>query len=212
MRARYAGDGAASLPSLGIAAWRRVADDRPMNLDLLTSDTAPVPSRAILDGIAADLGFVPNLVAAAAASPTLLAAFDGLRRVVGDPSVPPVRREIAGLAVGVAVDNAYGVAFHSTVLAALGADERDIDKIRAGGEPADPIHAAVCRFARSVAVERGKVGHDVLEPAHEVGLSDGDLLTLVAECAFASLVGTIDNLADRVPLDEFLLPRQWKPG
>ena len=183
-----------------------------MNLDVLTPDTSPVPSRAILDGIATDLGFVPNLAAVASASPTLLAAFDSLRRVVRDPTLPPVQREIAGLAVGVAVDNAYGVAFHSTMLAGLGVDERDIEKIRAGGEPADPVSAAVCRFARSVAVERGKVDDDVLEQAYEVGLSDGDLLTLVAECAFAGLVGIIDNLAGRVPLDEFLLPRQWKAG
>ena len=183
-----------------------------MNLDVLTTDTAPAPSRVVLDGIAKDLGFVPNLAAVTAASPTLLAAFDGLRRVVADPTLPAVRREIAGLAVGVAVDNAYGVAFHSTVLASLGVDERDIDEIRAGGEPADPVSAAVCRFARSVAVGRGKVDDDVLDEAYAVGLSDGDLLALVAECAFAGLVGTIDNLAGRVPLDEFLLPRQWKAG
>jgi hypothetical protein len=25
-------------------------------------------------------------------------------------------------------------------------------------------------------------------------------------------LGTIDNLAGRVPLDDFLRPRQWKPG
>ena len=134
-----------------------------MNLDVLTSETAPEPSRAILDGIANDLGFVPNLAAVAATSPTLLAAFDGLRRVVGSPTVPPVHREIAGLAVGVAVDNAYGVAFHSTVLAALGVDERDIDEMRAGGEPADPVNAAVYRFARAIAVERGQVGDDVVD-------------------------------------------------
>jgi len=32
---------------------------------------------------------------------------------------------------------------------------------------------------------------------------------LVLECTFAGLVGTIDNLADRVELDEFLTPRAW---
>jgi alkylhydroperoxidase family enzyme len=183
-----------------------------MQLDVLTTDTAPGPSRAILDGIAADLRFVPNLASIAAASPTLLAAFDGLRRAVGDPTFPPIHREIAGLAVGVAVDNHYGVAFHSTVLASLGVDERDIDAMRAGGDPADAVHAAVCRFAREVTVGRGEVDDDVIEEAHAVGLTDADLLQLVAECTFAGLVGTIDHLAGRVPLDPFLQPRQWKAG
>ena len=67
-------------------------------------------------------------------------------------------------------------------------------------------------FARRVAVDRGKVSDDVVQRAHDAGLTDADLLQLVAECAFAGLVGTIDNLAGRVPLDEFLQPRAWKAG
>jgi alkylhydroperoxidase family enzyme len=181
-----------------------------MNLDVLTADTAPAESRPILDGIAADLGFVPNLAAVTAVSPSLLAAFDALRRTVADPAFPPVHREIAGVAVGVAVDNAYGVAFHSTVLAILGVEESDIDLMRAGSEPADPVHAAVYDFARETVVQRGKVPAEVVQRAYDVGLTDADLLQLVAECAFASLVGVIDNLAERVPLDDFLRARQWK--
>ena len=48
--------------------------------------------------------------------------------------------------------------------------------------------------------------------AYAAGLSDADLLQLVAECTFAGLVGTIDHLAGRVELDPFLQPRQWKAG
>jgi alkylhydroperoxidase family enzyme len=180
-----------------------------MNLTVLTAEAAPAESRALLEGIAADVGFVPNLAAVTAASPTLLAAFDGLRRTVSDPTFTPVYREIAGAAVGVAVDNAYGVAFHSTVLGSLGVDEADIDAMRAGVEPTDPVHAAVYAFARSVAVDRGKVPDDVVQRAYDVGLTDTVLLQLVAECTFASLVGTIDNLAARVPLDEFLQAHAW---
>ena len=119
-----------------------------MNLPVLTPETIPAASRTLLDGIAADIGFVPNLAAVTAASPTLLAAFDALRRAVSDPGFPPVHREITGVAVGVAVDNAYGVAFHSTVLGSLGVDETDIDAMRAGTEPSDAVHAAVYAFAR----------------------------------------------------------------
>jgi alkylhydroperoxidase family enzyme len=183
-----------------------------MNLNVLTSARAPAASGPILGGIAADLGFVPNLAAVTAASPTLLAAFDALRRTVSDPTFPPAHREITGLAAGVVIDNAYGVAFHSTMLANLGADEVDIEAMRAGSEPSDPVHAAVYGFARAVVTERGKVADDIVERAHDAGLTDADLLQLVAECVFAVLVGTVDNLAGRVPLDEFLRPRQWKSG
>ncbi len=183
-----------------------------MNLHILTPGDAPAASRAVLDGIAADLGFVPNLAAATAASPTLLSAFDALRRTVSDETFDPVHREIAGVAVGVAVDNAYGVAFHSTVLGSLGVEADEIDAMRAGSEPNDPVHAAVYAFARDVAVHRGKVTDDVVRRADDAGLSDAALLQLVAECVFAGLVGIVDNLADRVPLDEFLQPQAWKAG
>lgn len=183
-----------------------------MNFNILTTDDAPAQSRPILEGIAADLGFVPNLAGVTAASPTLLAAFDALRRTVGDSTFDPVHREIAGVAVGVAADNAYGVAFHSTVLGGLGVSELEIEAMRAGSEPSDPVHAAVYAFARDVTVRRGKVDDDVVARANNAGLDAGDLLQLVAECVFAGLVGIVDNLAGRVPLDEFLVPRQWKSG
>ena len=118
-----------------------------MNITRALSRRLPAASRPILDGIAADLGFVPNLAAVAATSPTLLSAFDSLRRTVADATFNPVHREIAGVAVGVAVDNAYGVAFHSTMLATLGVAEPDIDAMRAGTEPTDPVSAAVHAFA-----------------------------------------------------------------
>jgi len=180
-----------------------------MELAALTPETAPAASQPLLDGIAGDLGFVPNLAAVAAASPTLLAGFDGLRRAVADASFDPVRREIAGLAVGVAVDNAYGVAFHSTVLGRLGVDDAEIERMRAGTEPTDPTHAAVYAFARAVVLGRGAADDAVIARTRAAGLGPSDLLQLVTECAFAGLVGMVDQLAGRVALDEFLRPRAW---
>jgi alkylhydroperoxidase family enzyme len=180
-----------------------------MDLCILTPADAPPASQPLLGGIAADLGFVPNLALTIAASPTLLAGFDGLRRAVADSSFEPVRREIAGLAVGVAVDNEYGVAFHSTVLGRLGLDDRDIDRMRRGDEPADPVHASVYAFARAVVLDRGAVADDVIRRAEAAGLGPADLLQLVTECVFAALVGVVDNLAGRVALDEFLQARAW---
>ena len=182
-----------------------------MDLAILTPETAPADSRPALDGIASDLGFVPNIAGTIAASPTLLSAFDGMRRAVGGETFNPVHREIAGLAVGVAVDNAYGVAFHSTVLSRLGVADAEIEAMRAGNAPTDPTHAAVYVFARAVAVDRGAVEDKVVERALAAGLDRADLLQLVAECVFAGLVGIVDNLAGRVELDEFLLRWAWRP-
>lgn len=180
-----------------------------MELTIHSPETAPDASRPFLEGIADDLGLVPHLAGVVAGSPTLLAAFDGLRRAVAAGELDPVLREVAGLATGVAVDNAYGVAFHSTVLTGLGFPEADIRALRDGCGPADPTAGAVAQLARELVVRRGKVDDAVVERALAAGLSTAAVLEVVAECTFAGLVGTVDNLAGRVPLDDFLVPRAW---
>jgi alkylhydroperoxidase family enzyme len=177
-----------------------------MNLALHTTDTAPEASRPILDGLADDFGFVPNMAASIATSPTLLRSFDALRRAVGGGDLDPVLREIAGVAVGVAVDNQYGVAFHSTVLGRLGVGETEIARMRDGELPEDAKAQAVYALARDIATVRGKVD---VSPARSAALTDSEILEIVAECTFAGLVGVIDNLAGRVELDSFLKDHAW---
>jgi alkylhydroperoxidase family enzyme len=179
----------------------------PMKLPIYTVDTAPAGAKALLEGIAADLGVLPNMAGTVAGSPALLAGFDGLRRAVGATGLDPVHREAAGLAVGVAVDNAYGVAFHSTVLGRLGVADAEIDRMRSGQDPADERTAAICRLARDIALNRGKVPAETVTLVTAAGFSTEDVLDVVAECTFAGLVGVMDNLADRVDLDGFLMPR-----
>jgi alkylhydroperoxidase family enzyme len=181
-----------------------------MRLTIHTSETAPATSRPVLDGISTDLGFVPHLAATVAESPVLLQGFDGLRRAVA--GIDPIDREVAGLSTGVAVDNHYGVAFHSTVLAGLGIADDDIEAMRAGSPPADERQAAVYEFARECVTHRGTVSDPTLDRLTATGATSADILDLVTECAFASLVGMVDNLAGRVTLDPFLEPRAWKPG
>jgi alkylhydroperoxidase family enzyme len=183
-----------------------------MQLPIHTVETAPADSRPVLDAIATDLGLVPNLAAVAASSPALVTGFDALRRAVQATELDPVLREIAGLAVGVAVDNRYGVAFHSTMLAGLSVDEADIEAIRSGSAPTGAATAAVHDLAREVALRRGAVADGVLDAARHAGLSDEAILEVLLECAFATLVGLIDNLAGHVTLDGFLVPRAWAPG
>ena len=179
-----------------------------MELTIHTPTTAPEASRALLDGIAADIGVLPNLVAAVAESPALLTGFDGLRRAIAESTLPPIAREVAGLAVGVVVDNRYGVAFHSTVLGRHGVEAAEIERMRAGRPPSDPKLAAVYELAQRIVLDRGKVD---TAAATAAGWTHEQILEIVGECAFVGLVGMIDNLAGRVALDDFLKPQEWAP-
>lgn len=182
-----------------------------MDLTPHTVDDAPAESRALLAGVVDDMGMLPNLVATAAASPALLAGFDGLRRAANAAKLDPVLRETAGLAAGVAIGNRYGVPFHSLRLGRLGLADSEIQRLRDGSTPTDPTIAAVAALGRELVVRRGDVTGPTLAAARAAGLSDEAVLEVLLECAFATLVGMIDGLAGHVRLDAMLTPRAWSP-
>ena len=57
---------------------------------------------------------------------------------------------------------------------------------------------------------RGKVSDATITRATEAGLDNEAILETVLETTFAGLVGTVDNLADHVDLDDFLAPQAWQ--
>ena len=77
--------------------------------------------------------------------------------------------------------------------------------------PTDATAAAVAALAREVVLNRGKVSDSALAAATAAGLSAEAVLEIVLECAFASLVGLIDNIAGHVELDAILVPQAWSP-
>ena len=81
--------------------------------------------------------------------------------------------------------------------------------MRASKPPSDVKLAAVYELARSIVIDRGKVEDRAVSRATAAGVTTPEVLEIVAECTFAGLVGTLDNLAGRVELDEFLRPRTW---
>ncbi len=180
-----------------------------MKLTIHTPESAPAASVPILDGIREQIGLTPNLACVIAESPVTLGAFDGLRRAAAATSIDPVHREIAGLATGVVVDNQYGVAFHSTMLANLGVDGDDIERMRAGQAPSEHAPAVVYRLATELASRRGKVADATIAEAKLIGYTPESILELATEVHFASLVGLVDKLAGRVELDGFLQDQAW---
>jgi hypothetical protein len=58
-----------------------------------TVDTAPSDSRAALEALRHEVGFLPNLAATMAESPTLIEGYTTLRKILGHSSFTPVERE-----------------------------------------------------------------------------------------------------------------------
>ena len=166
-----------------------------------TADTAPDGSRAALAAIRERIGFVPNLAAVIASSPTALECFGALQGSLRGSTIPQLEREVAGLAVSFENDCAYSMAAHSTFATGAGASPETLAALR-GGEPLDePRLEAVRRYAVSLVRDRGHA-------SDAFGLTAEEQLEVAAQVAYTTLANLVANLADP-PLDEPFAGQEW---
>ena len=122
-----------------------------------TVESAPPASATLLRGLKEQVGFIPNLAATMAESPTLLEAFLGLRSVAGRSSLDPVAREILAIAVASETGCSYCVAAHSTFALMNGAAPAAVEAVRSGAAPQDSRLEALAAFARAVVRREDRV-------------------------------------------------------
>lgn len=153
----------------------------------------PAASRSALDAAAQQLGFVPNMYHALAASPKALNAWLDLRKAMSTSLDAATRQGIAH-----AVDEVNGCeycdAMHSWVsqrMTRLDADE--IARNRAGTS-SDPRRAAALAFAREVALSRGKVVDGALAAVRAAGFTNAQILEIVAVVVLFSMSNYFNNV------------------
>jgi AhpD family alkylhydroperoxidase len=101
------------------------------------------------------LGFVPNLFATFAHSPTALGTYLALQNAKS--SLKPKEREVINLVVSQVNDCEYCLAAHTALGKMLGFTEAQILEIRRGRASFDPKLDGLARFVREVAEKRGHV-------------------------------------------------------
>ena len=139
----------------------------------------PAASRPALDAAAHQLGFVPNMYHALAATPKALNAWLDLRKAMSTSLDAATRQGIAH-----AVDEINGCdycdAMHTWVSQQMTRlDDDEIARNR-GGSSNDTRRAAALAFAREVALTRGRVSDCALDAVRVTGFTDGQILEIVA--------------------------------
>ena len=115
-------------------------------MQALNAKTAPRTPYAALNKT---LGFVPNLYATFAHSPTALGTYRALQNAKS--SLKPKEREVINLVVSQVHDCEYRLAAHTALGKMLGFTEAQILEIRRGGALFDPKLDWLARFVREVA-------------------------------------------------------------
>jgi alkylhydroperoxidase family enzyme len=168
-----------------------------------TLESAPDRSRAALGGLQKQFGFVPNLAATMAESPTLIAGFVGaLVNFVGG-TFTGRQRQVLLLTNAVTNRSVWAVAFHSTMAASEGVNPEDIQAIRDGELPRDGALAALSGLTRALIEKRGRIdGHDIAAFT-SAGFTPDQVFEVIAGLACSVMANYAGNIAQPALEDQF---------
>ena len=176
-----------------------------------TLDSAPAKSVRALRTLEQGLGFVPNLAATMAESPTLITGFVDLRKTLAAGELTGVEREIVALAVSFENDCDYCMAAHSTFALMQHAAEEDVSAAREGVAPADPKLGPIYRFARSLVATKGHVAQHATQELLDAGYSRSALFEVVAQVGHTTLANFAHTISN-APVDEGFAAQAWAPA
>lgn len=179
---------------------------------LLDSSNAPAASVAILDGVEAAWGFVPNLHRVLANSPAALEAYSTLWGIAEKTSFTPIERNIVYLAIIYENECTYCMAGHTNLSRMAKVDDADITAVRNGAPIADAKLAALRSFAALVTRNRGLVSEADVTAFKAAGYGNEAVLDVLVLAATKLISNYTNHLAD-TPLDPFMKGAEWEaPG
>jgi uncharacterized peroxidase-related enzyme len=174
-----------------------------------TLQTAPAEGIPALRMLEQGLGFVPNLAAAMAESPTLITGFVDLRQILAATgTLTGAEREIIALAVSIENNCDYCMAAHSTFALMQNASEEAVTAARAGAAPKDPGLGALYRFARVLVARKGHVSGEDIQALLDAGYSRSAVFELVAQVAHTTMANLAHSIS-HAPVDHAFAPQAW---
>jgi len=131
-----------------------------------------------LQALERNIGFIPNLAAAIAASPAALRGFVGLQTALRSSTLSGLEREVVGVTVSHFNDCAYSIAAHSTFARKQGGDDTLIAALASGEPLADERLQSIRAFTRALLEQRGHVTSE---------LTPEETLEVIAQLAYTTL-------------------------
>ncbi|MFC4376954.1 carboxymuconolactone decarboxylase family protein [Nocardia halotolerans] len=165
-------------------------------LPLIQPDTATGRAAELLGDVQQALGVTPNMTKAMANSPAVLAGYLGLSGALGGGALDAATRERIALLVAQENGCDYCLSAHSYIganIAELAAD--DISDSRRGAS-SNPKTQAVLTFAAAVVRSRGEVTEVELKAARAAGLTDGEIVEVVAGVALNVFTNYLNKVVD----------------
>ena len=162
---------------------------QPINPDTATGDTA-----AHLETCRKMLGGTPNLFITTAHSPAALGAMVSLFANVGKSSLGPKIGELIAIAVAQSNGCRYCLAAHTAIGGSLGLSAAALADARKPRSQ-DARTAALLELAVAVNQSRGRISDETLADARAAGISDGEIIEVIAHVALNVFTNYVNNVA-----------------
>ncbi len=159
--------------------------------------SVPPASQPLLDAVQKKMGMVPNMMKTLAGAPTVLEGYLAFSGTVGKSSLTAAQKEEIALAVGQVNGCQYCVSAHTLLASHAGISAEQAKEARSG-RSSKPVDAAVLKFATQVVEKHGKVSDADVQAARSAGLTDGQVLEVVAATVLNILTNYLNNVAEPV--------------
>ena len=156
---------------------------------------APVSVRSALNAVQASLGVIPNLFRVTANSPTALEALVAAIGALSKGTISAPAREAIALTVAEANGCEYCLSAHAALGTGAGLSEADIEEAR-HGRAADPKINAMLTFAQNLVINRGHVTNSNVEQLRHAGVTNGEMMEIVANVALNIFTNYLNQTAD----------------
>jgi uncharacterized peroxidase-related enzyme len=155
---------------------------------------ADAGTAAILAAVKAKLGMVPNLYATLAKAPAALKSLLQQNEAIAGGALSAAEREIVALAVSQANGCHYCLSAHTLLGRKAGLSVEQTRQARAGSG-GEARATAIAAFAKALVASRGQVSRSALDGYRAAGLSEADLLEIVANVAATTFTNYVNNVA-----------------
>jgi len=179
-----------------------------MKLPVLDRNSAPEESRPIMDAVADQYGFVPNLIGVFAHSPAAAEAYTAIGKSLEKAALDPVEQQVVFLTVSAENGCGYCVAAHSTLAKGVSMPNEVLKALRNGDEIPDTKLKALSRFTAALHEHRGWVPDSELEAFRDAGYGERQLLDVVTILAMKTLSNYTNHIAG-TPLDDAFADQAW---
>jgi uncharacterized peroxidase-related enzyme len=163
-------------------------------LNPVTDQTAPEASRPVLEAVRKTYGFVPNLLATFANSPTTLQGYTTLDGIWGTGTLTAVERQLVLLTASTANGCGYCSAVHATVAKVLKVDTRTVSAVRSGTPLADAKLNALVALTRELVAERGHAHQQTIDAFLAAGYTAPQVLEVLVGIALKTISNYLNHI------------------